>query len=178
MDDTQLALNIGTGDGSPAAAPRLRGLSHIRKARSVQIAPDTDRWVMTIAALEGCSYSEAVNRLLEQQKEIRNQLGLVFETGRAPDGASPVVHVLLEAFKETIARSLDNLREEVRSGTSNLYLIQSMIDQLVRLGWPDQHESWVRKVKELQTRRGQNAPKPTTTVMANIVTKVEKGGAA
>ena len=133
---------------------RLR--SHTRVPRSVQLEPELDRWIEGMSTLWGCSLSEAMNRLLKEQMQLREQLGGTFATERGEeDGTSQVVHVLLERFKEDICRGMDRLGEEVSKVKSNLYLLQSMHDRHAAIALGGQkYDAWRTSVQELLTKKG------------------------
>src|SRR5215471_4108 len=124
---------------------RLRLQSTTRRQRTVQMAPELDRWVAELATLWAVSCSEAINQLLTEHRELRSELGAV---ERAP-GESPVARILLERLKQELCSGMDTLREEVEKVKSNLYLLQEMQDlATARLLSEHQYTEWRMRVKE------------------------------
>jgi len=129
---------------------RLRLRSDTRRQRTVQMAPEVDRWVEELALTWAVSCSEAINQLLSEHRELRSALGAV---EHAP-GGSHVAPVLMERLKQELCSGMDRLREEVEKVKSNLYLLQEMQDlATARLLSEHQYTEWRMKVKEKMDKR-------------------------
>ena len=134
---------------------RLRLNSGTRRPRRIHVQPELDQWVEGVATTWGVSYSEAANRLLAEFRKVRQELAAPVSMEPTDGTVAPLIHILLEQFKEQICRGLDNEREEIARVKSNLYLLQLMLDKAaIGLLGDQKYKHWQLQVKEAMGRRG------------------------
>ncbi len=136
---------------------KLQLRSHVRRSRTIQVDPELDRWVEETATLWGVSYSEACNRIVREQRELRRELGAALEVHNT-NGTSQLIHVLLERFKEELCRGMDRIRDEVEKVKSNLYLLETMSDRAMALQGAHRHDAWRREVTAAMRQRKGGQP--------------------
>jgi hypothetical protein len=103
--------------------PHLRFGAHTRVQRSVLLSPDVDAWVAQQARRARCSFSEMVNRLLSEQRDLRRQLAETEEmTGPTPGMA-------WGRHADALGRSVDGLATEVRKARSAIDFLRAMVDR-------------------------------------------------
>src|SRR5262245_56164261 len=121
----------------------------------IHVQPELDQWIEGVATTWGVSYSEAANRIFAEFRTVRQELAAPVSM-ELPDGSvAPLIHVLLEQFKEQLCQGMVSVREEVERVKSNLYLLQLMQDRaaIATLG-DQQYKHWQLQVKEAMSRRG------------------------
>lgn len=133
---------------------RLRFNSGTRRQRAIYVEPDLDQWIEGVATTWGVSYSEAANRLFAEFRKIRQELAAPVSMEPTDSTVAPLIHVLLEQFKEQLCLGMDRVREEVERTKSNLYLLQAMQDKATRATLGDaKYKHWQIEVKEAMSKR-------------------------
>jgi hypothetical protein len=140
--------------------PHLRFGEHTRVQRSVLLSPDVDAWVAQQARRARCSFSEMVNRLLSEQRDLRRQLAESEELPGLPPGPAWGRHA------DALGRAVDGLAAEVRKTRSAIDFLKAMVDRstyelLAASGAPRddaerRYERWITSVQRLLT--GKKAP--------------------
>src|SRR5215813_5332744 len=130
--------------------PTLRFGMHKRRAMSVYLAPELCDWLTVEARVQRITMSELVNRLLQQQRNLRKDLAALPETR----GAAPLFQTLLEQHGEKVSRTMDATVKQLAGVQSALDLLKTMVAHGARLGLtPKQYSQWERDVQDTMKGR-------------------------
>ena len=132
--------------------PYIRFGAHTKVQRCVLLSPEVDAWVQQEAKLARCSFSEMVNRIASEQRDLRRR--------QAEPG--PGRHA------DALSRSVDGLADELHKTRGALDFLKAMIDrsthELLTAAVPagevsQRYERWIAGVKQLMNGQGKK-PRP------------------
>jgi hypothetical protein len=94
---------------------------------TVRLIPELYQWIRSEAALHHVTLAKVVSDHLSAQRDLRRQLASSLEVH--PDGAGPLIHVLLERTKMELARTLDAQTAEIAAVRKQLSRVLEQLHQ-------------------------------------------------
>ena len=135
-----------------AAKPMIRFHAHKRIARSVSLNPDVHAWIEREAALHRCSFSEAMNRLLVAQLDLREQLSALPETDT--NGQTPLFAVLLERHGEKVSKTVDQAVGGLARIEDRTALLEEMVKRFAEAAMPPpRFKQWELDIQKARGKR-------------------------